>query len=73
MNLSPQEQVAANYMARKGYEGYSAVDVTQLDGIPCWYFVYALDEGTLELEVFWDEKKQAWETTVTSFTLANQD
>lgn len=71
--MQPHEQVAANYMARKGYKGYGPIDITALDGgIPCWYFLYQLDEGLLELEVFWDERKEEWQTTVTSFTLAEQ-
>lgn len=69
---TPQGQVAQNYMIRKGYRGYYPIDIQELDGVPCWYFLYQLDEGLLELEVFWNDKKQEWETMVTSFTLAEQ-
>jgi hypothetical protein len=70
MDLAPQEQVAANFMARKGYRDIEPDDVEKLDDQPCWYFYYKLDEGTLELEVFWNEKRYVWETMVTTFTLA---
>lgn len=68
--LTPQEQVAADFMRRKGYKDAHPVDIEKLDGSPCWYFVYQLDEGTLELEVFWNSRTQDWETTVTTFSLA---
>lgn len=55
-------------MEHKGYPGIEPFDVQHLDGKPCWYFIYQLPEGTLELEVFWNGR--AWETTVTTFTLA---
>lgn len=64
---SPQGQVARNFMARKGYGNTEPIDVEKLDGSPCWYYLYHLPEGKLELEVFWNGKE--WETTVTTFHL----
>lgn len=71
MDLAPEDQVAANYMAHKGYRGIEPVDVEKLFEQPCWYYYYELPEGTLELEVFWNEKRRQWETMVTAFRLAN--
>lgn len=68
--MKPHEQVAFWFMERKGYKNAKPVDIEALDdGTPCWYFLYELEEGDLELEVFWDKDKQEWETTVTTFTL----
>ena len=68
IELEPHEQVAANYMAHKGYPLLEPYDVEKLEDQPCWYFLYELDEGILELEIFWNGSD--WEATVTTFTLA---
>lgn len=65
-NLTPEEQVAHHFMAHKGYEGIEPTDIEKIDGSPCWYFIYDLDEGVLELEVSWNGDE--WETLVTTFT-----
>lgn len=63
---APQDQAARAYMARKDYPFIEPRDVTKLDGIPCWYYVYDLDnDGLLELEVSWDGRE--WQTVVTAF------
>lgn len=67
----PQERVADQYMCDKGYPWATPMDVQALEGLPCWYFLYELPEGRLELEVNWDEGAQEWETTVTSFQLVS--
>ena len=67
LDLKPQEQVAAQFMAHKGYGSVEPIDVTKLDHEPCWYFVYQLSEGRLELEVYWNGSE--WETLVTTFDL----
>jgi hypothetical protein len=67
---TPEYQVATRFMAHKGYRDIAPVDVDKIESIPCWYFFYALDDGaTLELEVFWDDRAERWETTVSSFRL----
>ena len=67
--MSPQDLIAKHYMDHKGYAGVEPYDVDKLDGEPCWYYLYELEDGShLELEVFWDGGQ--WETTVTSFELA---
>ncbi len=71
MYLSPQEQVARQFMEHKGYPDIAHRDVEKLDGQPCWYFLYDLEEGTLELEVSWDEAAQEWTSFVTAFSLAS--
>lgn len=65
--MTPQELVAQDFMKHKGYPNLEPSDVQKVDNQPCWYFLYELPEGTLELEVFWDS--QNWVTTVTTFTL----
>lgn len=66
-DLKPHEQVARQFMEHKGYKDIEPTDVQKLDDEPCWYFVYLLREGTLELEVFWDGRE--WQTLVTTFEL----
>ena len=63
----PEYEAARLYMEHKGYPDIEPVEVDPLEDQPCWYFIYELTEGTLELEVFWNG--QEWETTVTSFTI----
>lgn len=46
-------EVAAKYMAHKGYSDIVPTSVEKVEGIPCWYFTYRLPEGELELEVEW--------------------
>ena len=65
--LKPQELVAQQFMDHKGYSGIEPLDIEKVDGEPCWYFLYQLPEGRLELEVYWNG--QSWETTVTTFGL----
>lgn len=65
---SPQYEAAALFMAHKGLPQARPYDVDKLEDIPCWYFYYELDDGLLELEVFWDRTGERWETTVTAFT-----
>jgi hypothetical protein len=68
---SPQDRVAALFMKRKGYGNVKPWRVTKLDKVPCWYYVYDLDEGRLELEVSWDAVAREWETLVTTFSVAD--
>lgn len=69
--MYPQEQVAQQFMEHKGYGDFEPYDVEKLDGVPCWYFLYQLPEGTLELEVFWNPELEEWEANVSTFTLAS--
>jgi hypothetical protein len=68
---TPQATVAHHFMAHKGYKNAEPCDVEKLDNQPCWYFLYRLPEGNLELEVFYNSEIQDWEATVTVFTLAS--
>lgn len=66
----PADQVAAWFMERKGYVDAQPQTVTQLAGQLCWYYSYDLvGEGMLELEVSWNERKQDWDTLVTTFNI----
>lgn len=67
---TPQGLAAQQFMDHKGLGRMAPYDFDKLDDQPCWYFYYDLDEGDLELEVFWDEL-DGWEVTVTTFTLAS--
>lgn len=65
----PHDLVAEQFMQHKGYGSVEPFQTIKLDNQPCWYFYYALPEGTLELEVSWNRSRQEWETLVTTFTL----
>jgi hypothetical protein len=65
----PQDVVALDFMRRKGYPRIQPIDVDKLEGQPCWYYRFEIDEGTIELEVFWDGEE--WETAVCTFKVAN--
>lgn len=70
MDLStPQAQIAEHFMRYKGYHKKPHA-IEKLEGQPCWYFYYALPEGELELEVYYDEVVDDWEVTVTAFPVA---
>lgn len=67
----PQAVIAQHYMRKtKGIKDAEPHDVIKLDGVACWYFYYSLPQGTLELEVFWDEELEDWLVTVTAFPVA---
>jgi hypothetical protein len=65
--MKPHEQIAQLYMEHKGYPDIQPVAIEPLENDPCWYFVYELAEGTLELEVFWDGAE--WHTNVVTFSM----
>lgn len=65
---TPQGMVAQQFMENKGLTDVEPVEVDKVQGQPCWYFLYEMPEGDLELEVFWDADS-GWEATVTTFTL----
>lgn len=67
-DLKPHEFVAQQFMSHKGYPHVRPSDVEKLEGQSCWYFLYDLPEGTLELEVSWEDGE--WTTLVTTFQLA---
>lgn len=60
--MSPADEAAAKYMAHKGYPDIVPTDVDKVEGEPCWYYVYELPEGTMELEV--DFVAGEWQFTV---------
>lgn len=63
--VAPQDVVAEDFMDRKGFPNEQPVMIDKLDDQPCWYFVYNLPDGVLELEVSWDGSE--WQTLVTTF------
>ena len=63
---SPQDQVAALFMERKGYPEIKPQAV-EFVGDACWYYYYQLPEGTVELEVAYNRRRSEWETMVTAF------
>lgn len=64
--LRPHEQVAAQFMAHKGYGDIQPHSVEKLDNETCWYFYYQFPEGDLELEVYWDGHE--WDVLVSTFS-----
>lgn len=49
----PADEVAAKYMAHKGYPNLVPTGIEKVEGMPCWYFTYDLPECRLELEIEW--------------------
>lgn len=43
------------YMRHKGYGHLSPVGVSRLDDQPCWYFLYELEDGEVEIEVVFED------------------
>ena len=66
--MTPQDRVAQQFMAHKGLPDLQPVEIEQLENQTCWYYIYELPEGDLELEVLWNNTE--WLATVTAFTLA---
>lgn len=48
---APEEQAARKYMAHKGYPDLDFKRIEEVDDELCWYFIYELPEGEMELEV----------------------
>lgn len=69
-SLKPHEQVAAQFMAHKGYRSTMPIGIERLDDELCWYFDYLLPEGQLELEVYWNGRE--WEVKVITFDLLDR-
>ncbi|NUS01952.1 MAG: hypothetical protein HOV97_05245 [Nonomuraea sp.] len=67
---TPEAQIAQHYMRHTKGIDVIPHDVDKLDDQPCWYFYYALPQGELELEVFYDTPKDDWAVTVTAFPVA---
>lgn len=65
--LSPQEAAAQRYMTRKGYPNARPYSSDKIEDMPCWYFSYRLPDGDLELEVYFDHRRDDWVFTVSSF------
>jgi hypothetical protein len=64
--MAPQDLAAALFMEHKGFPGLEPYDIDKIEDEPCWYYLYEMPEGILELEVFWNGED--WETMVTTFT-----
>lgn len=53
--MPPEEQAARKYMAHKGYPDLDPIGVEGVVDDPhCWYFIYELPEGEMELEVLFE-------------------
>lgn len=59
------ERAAAWYMAHKGYKDACPKSVEEVEDVACWYFVYELPDGELELEV--EFRGGDWHYFVTGF------
>lgn len=51
MTMTPEVEAARKYMAHKGYPDIDPLQVDRVEGEHCWYFLYQMPEGMLELEV----------------------
>jgi hypothetical protein len=66
---SPQGRVAREFMKRKGYPDLQPTETEKVKGDFCWYFLYRLPEGVLELEVSWSRETKEWSARVVDFVL----
>lgn len=70
---APHLVMAKDFMARKGLGDLKPFDV-DFEGSDAagslWYCYYRLPQGTLELEVYFDRRKDDWEVAVTAFPVA---
>lgn len=62
MQMSPADEAASKFMAHKGYPDIRPISVDKIEGEDCWYYLYELPEGQLELEV--DFHDEDWHFTV---------
>lgn len=62
----PQDQIAADFMTRKGYRNIQYRQVVRIEGLYCWYYDYDLPDGVLELEVTWTPEDD-WQAQVSVF------
>ena len=46
-------EAVTKYMNHKGYD-LQPIEVTRLEDQPCWYFLYDLDDGEVEVEVIFE-------------------
>lgn len=67
---SPEYEVAAWYMRRKGL---SRVPIKRVIRVAtyCWYFYYDVDGGELELEVEWDPDSEEWDAKSTAYKVVD--
>lgn len=68
---APQDEVAGDFMSRRGYD-LAPIEVSRVDGQHCWYYLYELPEGDLELEVSWDPVN-GWGAAVSTFARVEED
>lgn len=64
---TPQARIAQHFMRDTKGLKVAPFEVEQLQDRTCWYFYYDLPQGTLELEVFYDDEIDDWEVSVTGF------
>lgn len=65
--MSPQDEVARDFMQQRGYT-QDPIEIEKVDGQTCWYYVYDVPEGELEIEVYWSSD-YGWDVSVSSFNL----
>ncbi len=63
--MAPQDEVARDFMQRRGYQ-LDPVSVERVDGQHCWYYLYELPEGELEIEVSWS-REDGWDVVTSGF------
>lgn len=63
---SPQELAAREFMAAKGFLDARPFQVDEVEGQLCWYYLFQLPEGVLELEVEYTAER-GWNVCVMDF------
>lgn len=67
MTGNPAYEIAALFMARKGYKNVRPKNVKHDPEFNEWLFVYDLNDGVVKLVISWD-KQFGWDACVESFT-----
>ncbi len=63
--MPPQDEVARDFMERRGYKD-EPFSVERVEGEHCWYYIYDLPEGEVELEVSWT-REDGWSVVTSGF------
>lgn len=67
---TPHARMAQHFMREVKGLNIAPHRVEPLEGSDCWYFYYRLPQGDLELEVYFNARKQDWDVSVTAFPMA---
>lgn len=60
---TPQFEAAMAYMADKGYEHAEFIREDHVEDAFCWYFLFGIEDGVVELETEYVDGGWRWEVT----------